>query len=45
MAAKLLSDNEIDIGRNTLMKVLKEHSILMGNNSPYEKYKKQGYLK
>lgn len=44
-AAKFLSDNGIDIGRNTLMKVLREHGILMGNNSPYEKYKKQGYLK
>lgn len=41
-AAKLESDNNINIGRNTLMKELRNHGILMENNSPYEKYKKAG---
>lgn len=40
--AKLISDNGIDVGRNTLMKLLKQHGVLMENNSPYEKYRKAG---
>ncbi len=44
-SSKLFSDNGIDIGRNTLMKMLREHGILMENNSPYERYKKAGLFK
>lgn len=41
-AAKILSDNGVSIGRNTLMKLLREHKILMGNNSTYQRYKEAG---
>jgi len=43
--SKLLSDNGMDIGRNIFMKMLREHGILMENNSPYERYKKAGVFK
>ena len=44
-ASKLFSDDGIDIGRNNLMKLLREKGILMENNSPYQKYMDQGLFK
>jgi len=46
-AAKILSDNRIKIGRNNLMKLLRQHKILMDNkeNRPYQRYMDLGLFK
>ncbi len=43
--AKLLKDEQIDIGRNRLFKWLRTGKILMRNNVPYQKYIDEGYFK
>lgn len=42
--AKLLKDDNIDIGRNKLFLWLRNHGILMQNNIPYQKYINSGYF-
>ena len=36
--AKIIKDENINIGRNRLFKWLREEGYLMGNNLPYQKY-------
>lgn len=43
--AKLARAENIPIGRNRLFRWLKEKSILMSNNLPYQKYIESGYFK
>lgn len=43
--AKLLKDNNINIGRNRLFDLLRTHKILMADNQPYQKYIDAGYFK
>lgn len=43
--AKLAHDEGIDIGRNRLIKWLKENKILMNENTPYQRYIESGYFK
>lgn len=43
--AKLLEDKHIPIGRNRLFDVLKEMSILMADNLPYQRFITSGYFK
>lgn len=43
--AKLLKDNNINIGRNRLFSLLRTHKILMADNQPYQKYIDAGYFK
>lgn len=42
--AKLLSDENIKIGRNTLFSWLRKEKILMKDNIPYQKYIDNGYF-
>lgn len=42
--AKLLHDENINIGRNKLFKWLRVNDILMDNNAPYQKYVNGGYF-
>lgn len=42
--ARLLSQKHELIGRNRLFRMLKSNSILMQNNTPYQKYINQGYF-
>lgn len=43
--ARLANDENIDIGRNKLIRWLKEHKVLMSNNLPYQKYIDAGLMK
>lgn len=43
--ARLANDEDIDIGRNKLIRWLKEHKVLMSNNLPYQKYIDAGLMK
>lgn len=43
--AKLLKDNNIDIGRNRLFEFLRIRKILMKDNQPYQQYVDAGYFK
>lgn len=43
--AKLLKDNNIDIGRNRLFEFLRIKKILMKDNQPYQQYVDAGYFK
>lgn len=43
--AKLLKDNNIDIGRNRLFEFLRIKKILMRDNQPYQQYVDAGYFK
>lgn len=43
--AKLLKDNNIDIGRNRLFEFLRIRKILMRDNQPYQQYVDAGYFK
>lgn len=43
--AKLLKDEQINIGRNRLFNWLRNKEILMKNNTPYQKYIDSGYFK
>lgn len=43
--AKLLKDNNIDIGRNRLFEFLRMKKILMKDNQPYQQYVDAGYFK
>lgn len=43
--AKLLKDENIDIGRNRLFTWLKNKNILMERNVPYQRYINDGYFK
>lgn len=36
---------KLKIGRNIFMSILRDHKILMEDNSPYQQYVTQGYLK
>lgn len=42
--AKLIKDEGIDIGRNKLIKHLKNRKILMSDNMPYQTYMNRGYF-
>lgn len=43
--AKLLKDNNINIGRNRLFEFLRMKKILMKDNQPYQQYVDAGYFK
>lgn len=43
--AKLLKDENINIGRNRLFTFLRNHKILMDDNQPYQRYIDAGYFK
>lgn len=43
--AKLLKDNNINIGRNRLFEFLRIKKILMKDNQPYQQYVNAGYFK
>lgn len=43
--SKLLKDEHIEIGRNRLFEWLRNHNILMLNNTPYQRYIDSGYFK
>lgn len=43
--AKLLNDENINIGRNRLFEILREREILRDNNEPYQRYIDSGYFK
>lgn len=43
--AKLLKDNNINIGRNRLFEFLRMKKILMKDNQPYQQYIDAGYFK
>ena len=43
--AKLLKDNNINIGRNRLFEFLRIKKILMKDNQPYQQYVDSGYFK
>lgn len=43
--AKLLKDNNINIGRNRLFEFLRVKKILMKDNQPYQQYVDAGYFK
>lgn len=43
--AKLLKDNNINIGRNRLFEFLRINKILMKDNQPYQQYVDAGYFK
>ena len=43
--AKLLKDESINIGRNRLFTLLRNHKILMNDNQPYQRYIDAGYFK
>ena len=43
--AKLASDEGIDIGRNRLIRWMKEKKYLMPNGHPYQKYVDAGYMR
>lgn len=43
--AKLLKDNNINIGRNRLFEFLRMKGILMKDNQPYQQYVDAGYFK
>lgn len=42
--AKIAKNEQIDIGRNRLIKWLKDKKILRYNNAPYQKYIQRGYF-
>lgn len=42
--AKIVRDENINIGRNRLIKWLKEKKILQNNNTPYQTYIERGYF-
>lgn len=42
--AKIARDENINIGRNRLIKWLKEKKILQNNNTPYQTYIERGYF-
>lgn len=42
--AKIAKNEQIDIGRNRLVKWLKDKKILRYNNAPYQKYIQRGYF-
>ncbi len=42
--AKFASKNGIKIGRNNLLKFLRENNVIMKNNEPYQKYINNGWL-
>lgn len=42
--AKIIRDENINIGRNRLIKWLKEKKILKDNRTPYQKYIERGYF-
>ena len=42
--AKLAAAEGLDIGRNRLIKWLKQNSVLMENNLPYQQYIDRGYF-
>ena len=42
--AKIAKDENINIGRNRLIKWLKEKKILQNNNTPYQTYIERGYF-
>lgn len=35
----------LEIGRNTMLRILREHHILMNNNIPYQPFVNEGYFK
>ena len=43
--AKLLKDNNINIGRNRLFVFLRLKKVLMRDNQPYQQYVDAGYFK